>query len=353
MRVIKYLCILCALLMMTGCLSMEQRKEKRNIEKETKIMMLDYLEKNYNIKKIESISAKYSMTGDIANSQFLGTVIGTFQKDRRKYAIICNYNEKKCYDSFAYESKIMPILVADIKENLARHDLKPEYVIVNDKYGFYRYCDDNIYGFFNNNDNVSTFDEINSYYQILGLKLIYKTQSKIFENTISLIEDYCNKKNISIEINVYNNEIISEYLYFRPDDKLYRYYSNQIMSIDNFISYWHVNEISNNDLRRKEQGDFKLELINNNSFLNDTYFDSEIELFSVKYKLYSNSILKVQNLADDDYGHILYIQPNKNVCNSKGVIVYKEDEKYQMILDNYSFRKGIYQTKNFAIYCKK
>ena len=97
MKVVKYLCIFCALLMLTGCLSTEQRKEKGNIEKETKTMMLDYLENNYNIKSVENVTARYSNTGDIANSQFLGTVIGTFQKDRRKYAIICNYNEKKCY----------------------------------------------------------------------------------------------------------------------------------------------------------------------------------------------------------------------------------------------------------------
>lgn len=189
MKLIKKIFILCTIIMMTGCLSMEQRKEKENIEKETKTIMIDYLEKNYNIKNVEKIKAKYSNTGDISNSYFLGSVTGIFQKNKKDYSILCHYNDKTCYDSYSYENIIMPILIENIEKGIGRKELKPEYVAVRDKYGFYNYCDDNIHGFFNNNDNISTFDEINSYYKLYGLKLIYKTQNKILENNINLFKN--------------------------------------------------------------------------------------------------------------------------------------------------------------------
>lgn len=340
------------LLILSGCLNTEQRKEKKNIEKEVKQIMLDYLKDNYNINNVDNVNAEYTLVGDIATSTFKGTVTGRFIKDGQSYQILYDYNNNKCYDSFSYIKKVNPILTnyfKDILDNYLTKDIiKPDYVVIHDKfYGLYTYIEDNSYGFFNNYDTVNNFEDIANYYNISLMKIIYNNSNKIIENNISAFEKLYKDVNFFIEVNVYNQGVINEYFFGNPEGD-FGYYINDIINIGDFTAYWHIKEKTINKYKSIEQGSFELSLIDNNN-----YFDKIIELYGNKYKLYSEKILIVRDISNNDDLHYLYLELNKDVCNSHSVIVHKENSDIDEFSHSVSFFSGMYETKKFAIYCKK
>lgn len=348
----KMMCIIVISLMLTGCLTIEQRKEKKNIEKEVKQIMIDYLQDNYNINKVDNVNAEYTLTGDIAESQFKGTVTGRFRKGGQSYQILCDYDNKKCYDSFSYIKKVNPILTNYIKSILDKYSsnniTKPDYIKVDDMhYDLDNYLDDNSYGFFNNYDTVNTYEDVVNYYDVRSIEIIYNGSDKIIENNTTIFEKLSEEIKLFIEVNVYNQSVIKEH--FRGDiESNFVYYINEIFNIGDFTAYWHVKEASGDNYGKIEQGDFEIELINNNY-----YFDEKIELYGREYILYSPKILEVRDISNNEDLHYLYLELNEEVCDSKSAIVYKKNSDYHEVIYNVSFASGMYETKIFAIYCKK
>lgn len=337
--------------LMTGCLSNDQRKEKEKIEKEVKPIMLDYLRDNYNVNEIYDVEAEYTLTGDIADSQFKGIVTANFKNEGQVYQILYDYDEKKCYDSFAYLKKVNPILTNYIKSILDKYSTydinKPNYVVLRNDY--YDYNNSNSYGFFNNYDKVNAYEDVISYYDVkaTSIEIIYNTSNNIIEKNINIFEKISKEINNRIEVNVYNQGVIKEHFYDDMESD-YNYYMNEILKIGDFTAYWHVKDISLDGHGKNEQGDFKISLADNN------YFDKEIELYGSEYLLYSNKILLVEDISDNTDLHYLYLELNDEVCDSKSVIVYKDELGNEKdLIKSVSFEPGAYETKKFAIYCRK
>ncbi|MBE6139636.1 MAG: hypothetical protein E7174_03980 [Firmicutes bacterium] len=341
---------------LTGCLTMEQREEKRNIEKETKEIMINYLKENYNIRKVSNVNAEYTMHGDIATSEFKNIVTGTFKKDGQEHQILYDYEKEKCYDSFSYINKINPIITDYIKSLLNKNSLnniiKPDYVIIAD--GYRNYLKEGIYGLYNNNDNVKTYSDIQDYYGVLGLEIVYNNSNTIIENNLNAFENLYNELGIVINVSIYDNGILKEYLKGFPqieyDDSGYEYKLYEIQTIGNFTAKWTIKEIITREYNGTlEQANFELNVVKNNS-----EFADRIELYGEEYYLYSQDILEVKDMSNNNAFNYIYLKESENVCNKHSEIVYNDNSYGLKSVSPYvSFESGMQETKKFAIYCKK
>lgn len=185
-----------------------KKREKTNRKKVEKVM-IEYLQKNYNINKVENVNAEYSLSGYVASSEFEGIVTGNFTKEGQEYQILCEYDEEKCYDSLSYMRKVHPILTNHIKsilDNYLIHNIpKPDSVTIklNTIY-LHSYLDKNTYGLFNNYDNVKTYEDIINYYNFEWINIIYNSSNKIIQNNTSAFERLAQEMKTLTEVTVFD-----------------------------------------------------------------------------------------------------------------------------------------------------
>lgn len=361
-KIFIYLSIFLLVLLLTGCLSSAQKKEKVNIEKEVKKIMINYLKDNYNVSKVYNVEAQYTPNRFINDSQFKKIVTANFKKDGIVYQVLYNYEEKKCYDSLSYIKKVNPILINHVKsilDNSSIYDInKPNYIALRNIYFDYTdYCkyndvDNNYYnyGFFNNYDEVNTYEEIVNYYKyIISIKIIYNTPNNVIEGNMDAFKELANELQHDIDVEVYNQGVVKEDLYYYANSEKYAYYNSEIKKVGDFIVYWKIKDISSSGIKKAEQSNFKVSLVDNYY-----YFDKKIELNGNNYYLYSDNILEVEDISDNSDLHYLYLKYNSKLCKSKSTIVYKNNfsGKKDTVTGSISFTAGAHEIKRFAIYCK-
>lgn len=329
---------------LTGCLTIEQRIEKRKIEKEMKKVMVSYLQDSYNIDTIKNINAKYSLGADIATSVFLNEVTAKFEYEGTLYDLSCNYETKKCADGLTYEKIVNPIIINRINqiidETFKNKIIVQPIVIINNGY-------ENIINI-NDANEISTIEDIAKYYGPKGYNIRYNTNEKIiknnkfyFQNLINILKKDLNTDFVTIET-YYDNSITNEHISAQGE-----YYSNAMDVIGDYIAVWKTDEIQINNYRKDERGNFQVNIVDNNS-----HFEQEIELFGKAYQLYSEKILLVKDVSTNQDLHTIYIYPKEKVCSDLE-IVSKENREYDILYSSDSFENNMYEEKKYAIYCEK
>lgn len=348
------------LVCLTGCLSIEQRIEKIDIENEAKKAMISYLKDNYDIKKVSNVEAQYgSSLGGSFPSYFKNEVVGTFKKNGKSHVIYYDYESKKCYDSYSYTVKISPIIINHIdsllNKNSTKKVIKPNYVEIFDGLGFrssYLRIEGE-HGLFNNNDEVRTYEDVINYYEARGLYAVYEASDTVIKDNIDSFKNLYEDSEIPIEVNVYNNKFKREILNVsnKYDKKDYTYTLNEIRTLGDFIVYWTAKkEVSIYDYTGMEKiNDFDVNIVKN------TYFEDTIKLYGSKYYLYSQNILQARNTSNDNNNFVyLSIETKGNVCGKDKTpeIMYIDDGLKAVGYSKKVFYSGAYEKERFAIYCK-
>lgn len=208
MKEIKLLGIFVLLFLVTGCMGPKQTIEKTRIENEIIDLMIDYLKDNYDVKSVSNVDAQYIEEGDIFPKYvFSGKVLGDYKYNDETYSIMCDYDEKKCYDSYAYEKMVMPLFIDYFKNGL---NLDPEKVSVYDVYNKENIKKD--YGYFNNQDVVNNIQDIIDYYDTKSFKLVFNSVDKLLFDKIDDTYQFATSENIELNLYVYNNGKIIERL---------------------------------------------------------------------------------------------------------------------------------------------
>ena len=370
------------IVVLTGCnrMSKEENKEIERIEKDTKLIMIDYLQDNYNISNVSEVNAMfYPGDSTFGNSfeEFSGYVGGKFKKNNINYTILCEYDTKKCYDGYAYEVKVNPFLTEYLnnilKEKDSKFNFKIDYAYLNyDKYkGFSKAFDSNYVGVFNNYDEVNNIEEIWNYFDsnIRYLRIIYDTSDKfIVEN--SEVYSYLQKKlNLKLFVeSYYNNGVENEFL-GTNGSSYYEAYINEMVEVDNYIVYRnHVVyerrggvEVKKINISDVKYGEFEVNIVNNG-----TIFEPIIELYEEEYKLYNSNILEVKNVGKEEIVDDLYFQLKDNVCKTNRIVYNKLDGKDYISSNNGVINSLVHEydyvsstdsgevssVRYFAIYCK-
>lgn len=348
-----------------------RKKELEKIKKESEKMILSYLDRHYNINSINDMRVRFDDEGSgLGNSYKNKTdyVTATFTNGDKEHIIICNYTTEKCYDTYAYETKVNPILVNEIERNLKTYGItencKPEYVNIRlenmtrflswDYYGTFQ---TKYFGVFDNGAKVSNYKEIITYYnqiesndKIYSIDILYNT-NKIISNNIDAYKKL--GENLNEKYNVYNyysndiyekHGIYNEVFYGNAKTKEYAFEFNNKMEYKNYITSWVIEECELNESQSKKYQDFIVSIVQN-----DNTFENEIEYQKQKYYLYNNEILNVINPSE----HRKTINIFKNASCKGGEIIYKDKfNEINLLYNSYTFDYNE-SSQKFAIYCPR
>lgn len=369
---------------LTGCnlMSKEENEEIDRIKKETKLVMIEYLQENYNIANVSDVTAVfYPGDSTFGNSfeDFTGYVAANFKKNNVNYAILCEYDTRKCYDAYAYEVKVNPILV-DYLNNVLREydsnfDANIDYAALyyEEFPPYYRYnaFNDIYYGVFNNYDDINTIEKIWNYFDssVEQINVIYNISEKFIAENFEAYNYLQEKLNVPIFIeSYYDNGLESEHLETNGSS-YFECYINEMVEVGNYIIYrQHVIyrrrggvEYANKDVSQVKYGEFEVDIVKNG-----TLFEPAIELYQNTYKLYSSDILKIKNVGEGEIIDNLYFLSRDTVCRPNKIIYNKfEDSAYVSSVDgtvnsinneyvDVSSYGGeeLNSVRYFAIYCK-
>lgn len=368
---IKILICVMLIIFLSGCMSKEEEQEVLLIQQKSEEIVLKYLERNYNVPKINHIKVRFDDEGSGFGSSFENKTNYTtalFTKNGEEHIIICNYTTEKCYDTYAYETKVNPILINEIEKKLKSYgtteNVRPTFVnirlenitsyITNDYYDKY---EKEHFGIFNYEDNVNTYSDIRNYYnqlegteKISAVEILYNTNKIITNN----MEAYKKLEDFILEdfvvYNLYSNDtykknrIYNEALYVNTQEKETSFESTNKKEIGNYMASWAIEKKERTDSRIYQYQDFEITTTeNNNTFAN------EIELYNKKYYLYSKNTLNVRKLEPNRQTiNILHISP----CQDSKVVYKDKFGTTTNIRDSYTFDYNE-SSQQFAIYCPK
>lgn len=311
-NILKFLLFIFVFFTLIGCGVMSDEEERKilEIEKNVEKKMISYLKENYGIKKVFDVRARFSDEGATFGSRyenFTGIVAAHFEKNGVQHTILCMNDNDDCYDTYSYESKVLPFLKRYIDNELRKYNDNFYYNIdYVDLYyqDFSSYVCDDYYsdfdseycGIFNNKYDVNSFDDIVKANDrgISKIVIYYNNSSKFIINNRDVFMKLSDSIGISVVANSkFDNGIDNEILNILNNE--FNAISNEMKTIGNYIVYKNNDYLTNDrDINNIKSGQFNINIVENNG-----KFNQSLELYGEKYNLYDSNILEVKIISSE------------------------------------------------------